>query len=109
METGASQCIHDLLPARRVELHRGARVALKRWQMLLSTRRASEGLSMPWRFKAVSLPAAGCGAPVRSLFPFQEQTLASQPLDFLNHLLAIVSRLFHAEKGIQRGQSCGPS
>ena len=25
METGASQCIHDLLPARRVELHRGAR------------------------------------------------------------------------------------
>lgn len=85
------------------------RVALKRWQMLLSTRRASEGLSMPWRFKAVSLPVAGCGAPVRSLFPFQEQTLASQPLDFLNHLLAIVSRLFHAEKGIQRGQSCGPS
>jgi hypothetical protein len=33
--TGASQCIHDLLPARRVELHKGARVALKRWQVLL--------------------------------------------------------------------------
>jgi hypothetical protein len=45
--TGASQCIHDLLPARRVELDRGARVALKRWQMLLWVRRASEGQRGP--------------------------------------------------------------
>jgi len=34
MEPGASQCIHDLLPGRRVELQRKSSVALTRWQML---------------------------------------------------------------------------
>jgi hypothetical protein len=108
MWTGASQCIHDLLPARRVELHKGARVALKRWRMLLSTRRASEGLSMPWRFIAVSRPAVGCGATSQILvFPSgtNARLAASKlPQPLAGHRLPLVSR---GERDTT-GQSCGP-
>jgi hypothetical protein len=108
METGASQCIHDLLPGRRVELQRKSRVALKRWQMLY----LRGGRARACRWPGVSAPShirvSVVALPLRSLFSLQEQTLASPPLNFLIHSLAIVSRLFHAEKGIQRVQSGGP-
>lgn len=93
-------------PSRRIA--RKSSVALTRWQMLY----LRGGRARACRWPGVSAPShirpSVVALPTTSLISLQEQTLASPPSNLLIHSLAIVSRLFHAEKAIQRVQSCGP-
>lgn len=74
----------------------------------LSARRRARACRWPGVSAPSHIRASVVALPTTSLISLQEQTLASPPSTLPIHSLAIVSRLFHAEKGIQRVQSCGP-